>query len=470
MTFRRRLMVGSAAAVAVAVALASIVTFVLARAELRGEVASALRDRVSQLLTPRHAYITADAGGIHIVVPPPDIPGEPGGYVQLVGADGSVYRPGSEAGPVLRVTTDDRLIATGRRPDSLTDVRLGGVHYRLLTARVPSVFSLPQPLALQVARPLVEVDATLHRLALILLGVFAGGVTAAAGLGFLVSRTAARPVRQLTEAAEHVTATGDLGSRIDAEGDDEVGRLATSFNAMLDALERSMAAQRRLVADASHELRTPLTSLRTNIEVLARESALSAEDRERLRADVVAQLEEMSALVSDVVELARDGAAAPDLAEDVRVEELVLAAVDRARRLFPRVAFSADVVPAVVVGPAALLDRAVGNLLDNAAKWSTEVEVGVRREGASVAVTVRDHGPGIAAEDLPHVFDRFYRSPRARGTPGSGLGLAIVRHVAEVVGGSVTAGEAFGGGALLTLRLPAATSPAPPPPVPTTAP
>ena len=279
------------------------------------------------------------------------------------------------------------------------------------------------------------------------------GILLAAFLGRLATRHAVRPVTDLTEAAEHVARTRDLSRRIEAQGGDELARLAASFNTMLEALDDSQRAQRRLVADASHELRTPLTSLRTNLEVLGTPGALPEADRERLRADLVAQLEELSELVGDLVELARDGEPNGEPHEPLRLDELVAAAVERARRHAPAVEFTADLEPCMVSGARGRIDRAVANLLDNAAKWSpagATVHVALR-DGE---LTVRDHGPGIAAEDLPHVFDRFYRSTAARGRAGSGLGLAIVRHVAERHGGAVTAEPAPGGGALLRLGLP----------------
>lgn len=220
---------------------------------------------------------------------------------------------------------------------------------------------------------------------------------------------------------------------------------------MLAALEESSRAQRQLVADASHELRTPLTSLRTNIEVLASERKLPPGERERLLTDVVDQLGEMTTLISELIELAR-GAQQTAEPEDVRLDLIAADAVERTRRNRPNVTFKTDLDESVVQGVPATIERAVGNLLDNAAKWSPpggEVEVSVK-DGS---VTVRDHGPGIEEEDLPYVFDRFYRARSARGLPGSGLGLAIVRQVADSHGGSVVAERANGGGTRMTLRL-----------------
>jgi two-component system sensor histidine kinase MprB len=280
-----------------------------------------------------------------------------------------------------------------------------------------------------------------------------GGVALAALLGFAVARRAVRPVARLTAAAEEVAHTQDLTRRIDSQGSDEISRLAVAFNEMLAALEGSVTAQRQLVADASHELRTPLTSLRTNIEVLARTDDLPAEKRKELMSHVVAQLEELSALVAALVDLARDGddgESREELRLDLLVEEVVARAMVRSAPL--------DVVyehePCVVVGAESALQRAVANLLDNAAKWSpagAPVEVRVTAAGQ---VSVRDRGPGVEDEDIAHVFDRFYRAASARGLPGSGLGLAIVRQVADAHGGSVSVSRAEGGGACFRLTLP----------------
>ena len=248
------------------------------------------------------------------------------------------------------------------------------------------------------------------------------------------------PVQRLTRAAEDVSETGDLSQRIDAAGKDELSRLAATFNTMLGALEDSARSQRQLVSDASHELRTPLTSLRTNIEVLARDEALPPQDREQLLRDVTEQLTEMTALIAELVELAR-GDLAPADPEDVRLDLVTAEAIERTRRNRPGVTFKPELAESMIRGVPATIERAVSNLLDNAAKWSPpdgEIEVTVR-DGE---LTVRDHGPGIDEEDLPYVFDRFYRAPSARGMPGSGLGLAIARQVAEAHGGSVTAERA----------------------------
>jgi two-component system, OmpR family, sensor histidine kinase MprB len=268
-------------------------------------------------------------------------------------------------------------------------------------------------------------------------------------LGAVVARTALAPIARFTRRTEGLVASVEGTQRLEAGGRDELGRLARSFNRTLDELERSVRAQRQLVADASHELRTPITSLRANIQVLEQADRLGQAERESLRRDVIAELDELTGLVGDLVELARGtqlGGGAPD---DVRLDEIVRAAVVRAERRAGSVTFSVDVEPTLVTGDARRIDRAVANLLDNAVKWSPPggpVETSLR-EGL---VTVRDHGQGFAEHDLPDVFARFYRADGARGKPGSGLGLAIVKQAAEAHGGRVAAANAPGGGACVT--------------------
>jgi two-component system sensor histidine kinase MprB len=365
--------------------------------------------------------------------------------LQVISAAG-VPRPGPGQ---ARLPVDEaaREVAAGERGPDLRDARIDGRPMRVLTTPAGGGW------ALQVALPLDDVHDVLGRLRWVLVLVGGAGIALAGVLAGAVARTGLAPVRRLDRTAEEVARTGDLGRRIDVERRDEVGRLAGTFNGMLAALERSQDGQRRLVMDASHELRTPLTALRTNVEVLAGSDGLDPEGRRLLLADVTAQLEDLSRLVADVVDLAR-GAEPQEALEEIRLDALVRRCVTRARRHAPGLRFELEAAPALVRGSPGRLERAVGNLLDNAAKWSPEgatVHVAV----AGGQVTVRDHGPGIAAADLPHVFDRFYRAAGARRLPGSGLGLAIVRQAAEVHGGSVEAAAAPGGGALLRLRLPA---------------
>ena len=449
MSFRARLTLVAAAAVALAVLAASAVVWIVVRDQLYSQVDHALRDQAQTLYN--------GPGGLHVEPGPNGQPlldvGQQGvlgarDFVQLVASDGTTIRTPFERGS-LPVTKRVRKVARGHGGGFFSDSQISDNDVRVLT--VPARDRVGTPYALMVARSLHDVSRTLHRITILLLLIALGGIAVAAGLGLAVSRAALAPVRRLTGATEKVTETGDLSERIDATGGDELSRLADSFNTMLGALEESDRAQRQLVADASHELRTPLTSLRTNIEVLASDRALEPAERERLLKDVVEQLREMTTLIAELIDLAR-GQEQPSEPQDVRLDLVATDAVERTQRNRPGVTFRTELEPTLIKGVPARIERAVANLLDNAAKWSpegAEVEV-VVRDGE---LTVRDHGPGIPDEDLPRVFDRFYRAPSARGMPGSGLGLAIVRQVAEAHGGSVVAERAAGGGTRMTLRL-----------------
>lgn len=472
-SFRRRLTIAGTVAVAVAIALASAITFLVVSAEMRGQIDDSLRDTAGELsgdqfVLFRRAPAEAARKEPHLALPAP-APGagtevqllpKPGAeerlvapapplgnvrYAQIVPARGRIVRP---ARGRLRLPDEARARRLARRGSGsfFSDATVEGKRVRVYTQAVTG-----GGVALQVARPVDELNTTLNRLAGVLAAVTLGGIGLAAGLGLAMTRTVLKPVSDLSAAAEHVAATKDLSRRIESAGEDELSRLAGSFNTMLAALEDSMSRQRQLVADASHELRTPLTSLRTNIEVLSTGKGMSDSDRRRLASDIVGQLEELTGLVGDLVDMAREDED-EGFAADLRLDELVGSAVERARRRHPDRAFELDSEPTLVHGVAPRLDRAIANLIDNADKWGpsgTPVEI-VVRDGE---LTVRDHGPGIAEPDLPLVFERFYRAPSARRLPGSGLGLAIVRQVAESHGGTVAAEPAEGGGALLRLAL-----------------
>jgi two-component system, OmpR family, sensor histidine kinase MprB len=454
MTLRSRLVLAAAAAVAVGVVVASVIVFFLVRGELRASIDRGLEKKAAHIADgplaggPGERSRLADRGRR-------PLPDEPGHYLQLVDTAGVATRPRRET-PPLPVSTQTRDVAAGRADAFFSEAHVRGVHVRMLTAPVAAGG------AVQVTRPMTEVDDQLAQIKLWLFLVALGGVATAVLIGLLVARAALTPLKKLTKTAEYVTRTRDLRSRIDVDSGDELGRLAVTLNTMLEALEqaldateRAVRSQRQLVADASHELSTPLTSLRTNIELLLRSDELPRRDREEIARDVIEQLAEMSHLIDELVELAH-GDEQPFEPEEVRLDVVVDDAVARILRGFPQVDVVADVRPTVVMGMQPLIARAVTNLLENAAKWSPAdrpVEVRV----ADGSITVRDHGPGIAKEDLPHVFDRFYRARNARRTPGSGLGLAIVKQVAEAHGGSVSAEAPPGGGTLMRLTLPLAS-------------
>jgi two-component system sensor histidine kinase MprB len=501
-SFRRRITLAAAAAVAVAVVLASMLTYLLASHQLRKQVDEQLRSRsvglrfvartqpgaisssearrLSEALRNSGAPIVRTlhrAGApIGLLVSPSGVtetairghhplgnltphPDQVRGYQQLIGSHGTVlFRSSPNVTlPVDKATLE--LAAHGGKP-FYRDAHAGGVHMRILAEPLRTGY------ALQLAQPLTSVDRLLRRLRIILALLDIGGIALAALLGRLVAGAAVAPLKRLTEAMEHVSRTQDLSERIRPASEDEISRLARGFNAMLDALQDSIGAldasvhaQRQLVADASHELRTPVTSLRTNIEILRQRSDLPIAERERILDDVIEQSEELTALMNDLIELARGEQPAGE-SEDVRLDLLVEEAIERARRNSPTARFDSRLEPLVLSGDPGRLARAVNNLIDNAVAYSppaSPVEVELRAApDASAELTVRDHGSGISAADLPHVFDRFYRGAEARGRPGSGLGLAIVRQVAEQHGGWVRAQAAPSGGTAMRLSLPRA--------------
>lgn len=446
MSLRTRLVLSAALAVAVAVTGAASFVYARTRGELHREVDTTLRQRAENLVRTRDRPAPNLPQGRPSAanLPPPPLGGA-GGLTQLVDRSGQVRSdPGTTQIPVISGTT---AVAAGTEPPFYEDVTVNGTPLRVYTT------NWSRGVALQVARPLSETNAVVSDMGIALLVTAVAGVLVAAGLGFVVARAALRPVRRLTTAVEDVAETHDLTRRIDAKGNDEVSRLARSFNAMLGALDESQRAQRRLAADASHELRTPLTSLRTNMEVLVRNDNLDRQDRERLVEDVNGQIVELSALIGGMMEIARGDEPIDDALGDVRLDEVVGGATEAASFHWPSVRFVTDVTPSVVRGSEGRIELAVGNLLDNAGKWSpngSTVEVSVR-DGE---VTVRDHGPGIAPGDAPFVFDRFWRAEAARGTPGSGLGLAIVRQVADQHGADAVVESPADGGTLVRLRFP----------------
>lgn len=459
MSLRTRIAGVAGLAVAVAVILGAALAYVAIRAELRGQVDSSLRERAALALAPVRAPAGPPPGavigdGLHSDDRPrvyrefrrhaPRFGGA-AGYIQFVSSEGDVLRPPSASGE-LPVTLPARAVAASGGGERFEDVHADGAHLRVLTIGVGGG-------AVQLARPLDEVDSVMQKVTLILIAMSAGGIALGAAMGGGVARAALAPVRRFTASTEQIAASGDVSQRMDVETDDELGRLARSFNATLDELERSVEAQRHLVADAGHELRTPIASLRANIQLLEDADRLPKHELAALRADVVQELDDLTALVADVVELARGTKPSAAEVDDVRLDLVVEQLAERAqRRAGAEVVFDVDVEPTLLRGRQERIARAVSNLLDNARKWSPPagiVEVRLR----AGELTVRDHGPGFGDDDLPHVFDRFFRSDRARSMPGSGLGLAIVRQAAESGGGWAQASNAPGGGALVRVNF-----------------
>ena len=481
MSLRTRLTVAGGGAVFVALAIASLVIYL--------DVRSKLHDQIDLSLTRSAQLVAAKAIDANAAKPASVPSGKDGASDKLpAGSDKHAANPRSPAGsvlgsgasgyvqvvPSLRLAPNpgtpvatagpqktqrlvtlngfvpliglDGLVAREQAPPYFRNVRYRGVAMRLYTMRLPS----SSDGLVRTARPLTEANATIARVRWLLLALTLGGALTAALLGRLTANAVLRPVRALAGAVRAVSSTRDLGERITVSGRDELASLAADFNAMLGALEESQQAQQQLIADASHELRTPLTAHRANIELLARPD-LPADRRQRVLGAAVRGIEELSTLVGDLIQAARSGRSVDERAP-LALEALVEGAVGRARQRAPELRFESRLERYRLDGARSRLERAIDNVLDNAIKWSPpRGTIDVRLVDGTL--TVRDHGPGIVEADLPHVFDRFYRSASARALPGSGLGLAIVKQTVDDHGGSVTVANADGGGVLVTPSL-----------------
>lgn len=440
MSLRMRLTLVTALAVGATAVIVSAIAYFLVDDRLRDEFDDTLEGsavRIAELeIVPELAL-----GFLESPVPGPRY------YYAVVLPDGEIHQPDGQEFPFSAVR--EELESTNERATpAFVDLTADGESFRMAAA--PGT----EGRTVVVARSLSEVQGTIDALRAALLIVAGVAVAVAASIALLMGRALMRPVTRLTLAAEHVAATQDLRASIDVRRHDELGRLATSVNAMLAALDASRQQQQRLVTDAEHELGTPLTSLRTNAEVLARQGDMPAAERHRVLGEMTGQLEELTRLTDDLVELARDHGPRTEEPAEIQLDELVISAVERTRPRAPNVVIDVlELEPTRVRGQPWSLERALVNLLDNACKWSPpDSRVEVRLVDGSV--TIRDHGDGIDPADLPHVFDRFYRAQSARSAPGSGLGLAIVRRVVEDHEGSVHLEPAEGGGTVASLTLP----------------
>ena len=438
-------------AVGLAVAFVAMGAYVTVRMQLQSSLDQSLLDRAHQAAS---SNALADLLNTNSTLPSAAL-GAADVRIALV-TPGQQPRSNDRVGPTLVLGQPELKVAERRSSYSLRTISADGQDYRVVAVPVEN------GQALVLAQSLAPQQDVLDRLGAVMLLFGLAGVIAAGMAGWGVARNGLRPVRRLTSSVEHIARTEDL-TPLPVEGDDEIARLATAFNQMLTALSASRDRQRQLVADAGHELRTPLTSLRTNLDLLAQADGsggahgLPPQARAELLEDVRAQIEELTTLIGDLVELARDDPMT-HVVEAVDLAEVVDRAVIRVRRRAPGLTFDVEGRPWWVVGEPAALERAITNLLDNAAKWSPpEGTVTVRL--ADGVLTVDDQGTGIAPADLPHVFDRFYRSQESRSMPGSGLGLSIVRQVAGRHSGTVVASSSPGGGARLTLWLPGSDQP-----------
>ncbi|HVX42897.1 MAG TPA: HAMP domain-containing sensor histidine kinase [Mycobacteriales bacterium] len=443
MSLRSRVAITVGAVVFCALAIVAAVVYPAVGANLRGKNDQALVQVAKK--TPTIAAKLKAAGTIGQLVP--------FGNTQLQ------ILPDVKAGPTdgfVDVTDHDLQVAAGNAEPYFHDETYNGVDYRIYTAQFPDQSGV----VVRVASPVSEATSTQSALGLLLIALVPAGAVTAAVVARLAARRVLRPVGRLIDTVEQITATGDLSAPIETSGADEISRLGQAFAAMTAALDESVGAQRRLVADASHELRTPLTSLTTNLELLAERP--DDPNATALAAAALAQAGELRLLINDLVDLARYGQA-PFHIEDVRLDLVVERVAARAATHAPGLRYELDLRPTMVRGDPDALERAIGNLVDNAIKWSPP-RGRIRISAASGTVEVSDDGPGIPSGDLPYIFERFYRSAKARAQPGSGLGLAIVRRITDAHDGTVEA-IPLPQGVRFRINLPeislAPTSPAP---------
>ena len=412
----------------VAIAVGAVVfgTLAIVAAVVYGAVGASLRGKNDQSLiqvakqAPAIAAKLKQAGTVGQLVPFGDT------QLQIL--------PAASPGPTngfVDITDHDVQVADGHDKPYFHDEAYGSVVYRIYTMQFPG----NPGMLVRAALPVSDVASTLTALGWLLVALVPAGAIGAAVTARLAAGRVLRPVGRLTEAVERIRATGDLSAPIETPGQDEISRLGQAFAAMTAALDESAGAQRRLVADASHELRTPLTSLTTNLELLAERP--DDPSGPTLAAAALAEAGELRALINDLVDLARDGRA-PFHVEDVRLDLVAERVAARAASRAPGLRYELDCEPTLVRGDPDALERAVGNLVDNALKWSPK-DGSVHISVADGAVEVSDDGPGIPVDDLPYIFDRFYRSAKARALPGSGLGLAIVRRIADMHDGAIEA-------------------------------
>lgn len=450
MTMGRRVSVLASVSVALAVLVVGLSAYLMTRITLYDQLDDQLTSLAMSMSTPIGADIDNLGGLDSAAMRTADA------TLVLIKADGSTETiPGAS-----------RRITTG--PEELAIARLGiGTEARTVVdskgdaMRIVAVPLQTSPLqtssgsyALVMGRSLSETQAVLRSLWTVLLVAGIVGVAATAIAGYWAAVDATRPIRDLSRAVHRVSATDELVP-IKVHSHDELGDLARSFNTMLSSLTNSRERQKRLIADASHELRTPLTSMRTNVELLMadqKSGMLPPEAKGEILTDIAAQLGEFSSLIGDLVQLSREDAP-PPRPEQFDLADVVTKAVDRGRRRGPGLTFDVETATHPMLGDPQAIERTVTNLLDNAVKFSPPGgTVTVRMDGDTV--TVYDEGPGIADEDLPHIFERFYRSDRARNTPGTGLGLSIVAHTVSSHGGWIKASRAPSGGAMFTVHLP----------------
>lgn len=457
MTLRTRFAVLASLAVALAVVAGAASAWFIVRSTLLDDVDARLMERVASPEVLAGAADAADSGESEreVVVLVDDPIG-----VQLLDAEGEVTREAvmdSPGGVLDDLPVSAEALAPGE--SRLETVAVDGRNYRALAA------ALPDGGTIRLVQPLASVESALSRTGVLLGFTAAGGVAFAALLGGLVARSALRPISRLVSATESVRQTHNLQARIEVGRNrrDEISRLASSMNEMLAALSLARRRQRELVENAAHELRTPLAVLRNDLGLLLRaedDRRLDSEDRAEVIRELDDQVTALGSLSAELVELAR-GDLEQEEFESGDVLETVRRAVAASRRVDPsvEVRVEGDAIRGEL--QRAALERAIGNLVRNAIQSSPPggaVEVDVRRRSGSARIRVADRGHGLREDEIPHLFERFFRGVDARTRLGSGLGLAIVRQAAESLGGSIEAENRRGGGAVFTLEFPVRAS------------
>ena len=439
MTIRRRIALVSAAAVAIAVVLISVGTFLGAKRQVMSPIDESLLERAEEVERLRPEALFAVFGiqrvdGSRARIVPPGVGDFDASYYQVIFGNGTVLNAGAED-LILPEPEGDDLDSS---EPTLRSEWVDDVHLRIVT-----VMRNDGNVALQIGRPLTEADTALARLSVLLMVGGIVGIALAGGLGLLVAKQAVKPIDDLTAAVGAIAATQAFSQRVEVVGNDEVADLSREFNLLLDELESSEEEQARLVRDAGHELRTPLTALRTNLEVLQRHDVGPVEQEEILAA-ANAEVEELALLVAEVVDLATDRYEEEQISS-VDLGDVAAAVIDRlGKRKDREVQLTTD--DSTVLGKRYALQLAVSNIVGNADKFAS-ADGSISAEVSEGTLTIRDDGPGFETEDLPHVFERFYRSDAARSTPGSGLGLSIVKQIVDDHGGEVFARNGHGGGA-----------------------
>jgi len=466
MSLRLRLTLITTVVLAVVLAVFGTGVYVLLDRNLRSRLDATLDQRAGQIV--RAMRVSPDVAVIRgLGFTPSNV------YIQVVDTNGRIVARSEALGDVeLPVDTEVIAVGKGTVKPFVRDISVRGVALRARASALTDQFGDPVGTVL-IATPLKDVEDTLARLRSLLALAGVAGIALAAALGWRLARTALRPVEEIGATAQRIGATGDLTQRVSSERSDELGRLAEAFNTMLARLEtaqgtlsRSLETQRRFVDDASHELRTPLTIMRGNLELVSRDPNMAPLEREAALRDAIEEAERMTRLVEDLLALARvdAGMAMPD--EEVALAPLVRDVAEATR------ATGGDRIVSVTIGSddvrvrgsERLLRRLLENLTDNAIKYTDPrgaISVSLVTEGATAILTVADDGLGMSAEELSHVFDRFWRSDSSRERPGSGLGLAIAKAVTEAHDGEIVASSEPGSGTTFTIKLPGSPRPAP---------